>query len=286
MDKLEIVSLVDNYVVHPRHSTNGLLGEHGLSFLISGYGEQILFDVGRGATIEHNLKLLGADFNKVDHIILIHGHSDHAGGLGDALKNTGAVKVYVHPDIFKTKYSIGQGKKPRRTKGLPKNKEEYESMGAEFILRREKISIEEKLCLLGPISRVKPSDDLYMPNRYIKEGSLFKNDPFTDEQVLAINTPAGLLLVLGCTHNGLENTVEQVREMMNEERVYGIIGGLHLCDTSPQKQKELALWLEKLGVEILVCGHCTGFEAVIMLNQILGNRVLLNHVGKKTTVLI
>ena len=285
MNTLEIVSLVDNYVVHPRHSKRGLLGEHGLSFLISAYGKHMLFDLGRGLTIEGNLKLLGFNFDSIDNIILSHGHSDHVGGLEEPLKFKEEVKVYVHPDIFKPKYRIEkEGEEPRLSNGFSKSKKEYEYMGAKFIFRTEKMNIEEHLNLIGPIIRAKPSDDLYMPTRYIKENSNFIIDPFTDEQVLIINTSKGLVLILGCTHNGLENTVDQVREIMNKERVYGIIGGLHLCDTEVQKQKELALWLKKLGVEFLVCGHCTGFEALVTLNQILGNKIAINYVGKKTEI--
>jgi metal-dependent hydrolase (beta-lactamase superfamily II) len=168
--------------------------------------------------------------------------------------------------------------------GLPKDKNEYELLGAEFILRHEKMEIAEKMSLVGPIARVKPSDHLFMPNRCLKEGLTFKPDPFTDEQILVINTPKGVLLILGCTHNGLENTVNQVREIMHEERIYGIVGGLHLCDTSIPKLKDLALWLKKLGVEVLVCGHCTSFEAAAIFYQILGDKVVFNYVGKKTTV--
>lgn len=284
MRKVDIVSLVDNYVIHPRQSTKGLLGEHGLSFFISGFGEKILFDVGRGLTIEHNFKLLGLNWSGVGKIVLSHGHSDHVGGLEDALNNTGGKKVYVHPAIFQPKYRLEKEKEPRLSKGFPISKKEYELKGAEFIFRTEKMDLAENLSLLGPIKRVKPSDDQYMPGRCIKENSTFKNDPLMDEQVLAINTAAGLVLVLGCTHNGLENTIDQVLEMMDKERVYGVIGGLHLCDTDLEKQKDLALWLQSLGVEFLVCGHCTGFEAVVTLKKILGDKVVLNHVGKKTTL--
>ena len=285
MHELEIISVVDNYVVHPRHSSRGLLGEHGLSFYISAYGQQILFDTGQGLTIQHNFNVLSLDWSGVDSVILSHGHRDHTGGLEDVLQKTEKVKVYVHPDIFNPKYTAEKGEEPRLKK-IAVNKKECESMGAQFILREKKMRIEENLYLLGPVNRIKPSDDLYMPSRYIKEGSIFQPDPLTDEQVLAINTPEGLILILGCTHNGLENTVEQVQEIMEQERIYGIVGGLHLCDTGLQKLEELALWLKVLDLRVLVCGHCTGFEAVKVLQKYLGEKVVFNYVGNKTTVIM
>ena len=114
----------------------------------------------------------------------------------------------------------------------------------------------------------------------------FYPDPFTDEQVLVIDTPKGLIVVLGCTHNGLENTISEVRKAMNKNKIFGIIGGLHLCDTSHRKVRQLALWLKELQVELIACGHCTGFEAIAILYQLLGDKVSFNYVIKRIVLLI
>ncbi len=280
MSNIEIISVVDNCVVHPRHSAKGLTGEHGLSMYISAYGKRFLFDTGSGLTLRHNLKALGLVETNLDAVVLSHGHYDHTGGLESLLEKAGSMEVYVHQDIFKPKYSITKDKKPNYN-GLPRSGEEYEAMGARFLLRDKVTHISDKIRLVGPVEREKPSQDLAMPERYIKEGSRYLPDPFKDEQVLVLATSQGLLLVLGCTHNGLENTVEQVREVTGGEKIYGMVGGLHLCDTGIQKVKELALWLKELGLEFIACSHCTGLEAFITLHQVLGEKVSVNYVGKK-----
>ena len=279
MNVISVTLLVDNYVTHPKHSSKGLLGEHGVSFFINIGEKQILFDVGRGNTISQNAHLLGLQLSDVEAVVLSHGHGDHTGGLETVLKNTGQVNVYVHADIFKPKYTIELGKEPVYN-GMPKTREEYEALGARFVLRDGVMEIVDGIYLLGPIAREKPSNDMRMSNRFVREGAEYKPDPFTDEQVLAINTPQGLVLILGCTHNGLENTIEQVNKMTGK-RISGIIGGLHLCDTVPQKVEKLGLWLQTMGVNLVGCNHCTGFESAAILYSLLGKIVTFNYVGKK-----
>jgi len=279
MNEIFVTSLVDNCVTHPKHSSKGLLGEHGLSFLINIGKRQILFDTGRGNTISQNANLLGLELSGVEAVVLSHAHGDHTGGLETVLKNTGQVNVYVQPDIFKPKYTIELGKDPVYNV-MSKTREEYEALGARFIIRDRVMEIANGIFLLGPIAREKPSDDMRMSNRFVREGTEYKPDPFTDEQVLAINTPQGLVLILGCTHNGLENTIEQANKMTGK-RIAGIVGGLHLCDAEPQKVKKLGLWLQKTGVDFIVCSHCTGLESAAILYSSLGKIVSFNYVGKK-----
>ncbi|MGI6097611.1 MAG: MBL fold metallo-hydrolase [Dethiobacteria bacterium] len=284
MDQAEILTLVDNCAAYPGRSGERLLGEHGLSFLLSYRGKRVLFDTGSGLTIGPNMQSLEIRGEGIDTIILSHGHQDHCGGLDTVLMRTGGADVYVHPYIFKPKYIIKKGKEPYFF-GFPQAKDKYASRGARFILREEKMQpLAEGIYIFGPVERRKPADDPQLPNRYIKEDGDYKPDLFLDEQVLVLKTAEGLFLVLGCTHNGLENTLEQVREEMQEERIYGLIGGLHLSEAEPSRVRELALYLRELGIKVLGCAHCTGFEATMQLRQLLGEGVFLNYVGKKLTV--
>lgn len=201
-------------------------------------------------------------------------------GLENVLNNTGKIKVYVHPDIFRPKYIVSEGKEPRYN-GLSKTKEEYEKDGARFILREQSMEIGKGMYLIGPIERERPSEDKRISSRYLKEGNELIPDSLADEQVLTINTSKGLVLILGCTHNGLINTVEKIMKVTGGKKIYGIIGGLHLYDTSPQKVKELALWLNNLGVELVSCCHCTGQETTALFSAIMGDKVFFNYVGRR-----
>ncbi|PKM79855.1 MAG: MBL fold metallo-hydrolase [Firmicutes bacterium HGW-Firmicutes-14] len=281
MGEVTIITLADNCVVHSNHSARGLLGEHGLSYLINFGGRNILFDTGTGATILHNAKLLGVDWKTVDAIVLSHAHHDHTGGLEKVLSNTGDVIVHVHPDIFKPKYIISEGKEPRYN-GLPRTREDYEKSGAIFKIREQLMEqICENIYMIGPIKRERPPEDERTKDRFLKDGDQFITDPMHDEQVLAIRTSKGFVLILGCTHNGLINTVEQMLQVTGDRTIYGIIGGLHLCDTGRQQVKELALWLNDLGVGMAGCSHCTGLEAIALFFEIMGHKAFFNHVGRR-----
>lgn len=113
MNHLTITTLVDNCLDHPEKTARGLLGEHGLSLLISYRGQNILFDTGTGSTILENAKILNVSWNSIDAIVLSHAHTDHTGGLKKVLQATGKIKVYIHQDIFKQKYVVMPGKEPR-----------------------------------------------------------------------------------------------------------------------------------------------------------------------------
>lgn len=281
MSEVTITTLVDNCLAHPEYTARGLLGEHGVSFLINSDKQNILFDTGTSATILENAKLLGVDWGKLDAIVLSHAHLDHTGGLEKVLHAAGKTRVYVHPDIFKPKYVISANKPPRYN-GLAKSMEEFQAAGAEFVLRDQMTEVGENIRLVGPILRKKASDDKRMSNRYRKEGNELIPDPLTDEQALTIQTANGLAIITGCTHNGLKNTVEQAMAMTGEKKIYAVIGGLHLCHTPADKIKELALWLLDLNVQMVCCGHCTGLEATTLLSETMGDKVMFNYVGKKT----
>lgn len=284
MAEIEITTLVENNCVIDEHTkAEGLLGEHGSSFYIKTGGKKILFDTGNGFTLLNNVKALNINLAELDAIVLSHAHQDHTGGLEAVLKLTGEIDVFVHPAIFKPKYTVEDGKEPRRF-SLPETKEQYESLGAKFRLKEEKkTKIAENIYTIGPVERIKPSDDARMHTRHIKENDQFIPDAFSDEQALVIDMPEGLVIVLGCTHNGLENTISEIFKTMEQKRIAGIIGGLHLCDTGPERIKELAGWLGDLQVGQLVIGHCTGFKAVSMLYQALGESVSFNNVGRRIT---
>ncbi|HHX77000.1 MAG TPA: MBL fold metallo-hydrolase [Firmicutes bacterium] len=284
MENIEILSLADNYVVHPGQSFEGTLGEHGLSFLVSGYGRNILFDTGSGLTIEQNARILGLNWETIDAVILSHAHDDHTGGLETVMKHLAGTEVFVHPAIFRQKYAVEPGKEPAPS-GMFKTKEAYEAAGIKFNLRKEEIKeIAENIFLVGPIARIKPSNDLKVARRCLKEGDSFIPDPMSDEQVLVLKTPGGLLIITGCTHNGLENTIAQVKEKMGD-KIFGVIGGLHLCDTKAKEIREIAHWLKAEKISLLGCCHCTGFEAASLLSQFLGDSVVFfNYVGRKTSI--
>jgi 7,8-dihydropterin-6-yl-methyl-4-(beta-D-ribofuranosyl)aminobenzene 5'-phosphate synthase len=273
--KIIITTLVDNCVGVPRYGA-GLLGEHGLAFLVEVDDYTILFDTGTGSTIINNLEILKTDLSRVNVIVLSHGHGDHMGGLEHVLQKGGPKPVYVHPDIFLTKAIVADGKV---TYSHLKTRSEYEKEGAQFVLREASKEIIDDLWLVGPVERIVPADDVRMPLRHIKTETGLIPDSLREEQFLAIKTPQGLVLVLGCTHNGIINTIEEAVKATGEKRIHTIIGGLHLCEVPRARIQELSLYFKKIDLKQLICNHCVGQEATAEFYHQLGDRLLFNCVG-------
>lgn len=278
MNQIEILTLADNCLVHPSLAPKGLLGEHGLSFFMRFGNNNILFDTGTGATLCHNAKLLGLNLSLIDTIILSHAHNDHTGGLEDVLKAVGesGVNVFVHPMIFMPKYNIKSENKEQYN-GLSKSRDAYERMGARFIMRLEPLEIFPGVSLLGPV----PDSD-WEPGRYYRKGDQLIPDYLDDEQFLALRTTQGLVLVLGCTHRGLEKTVEYALKVTGEKRLYGILGGLHLFNADLFQVKKLALFLEQRGISMVQAAHCTGSETTAVFYSSFPEKIVFTYVGKQT----
>jgi 7,8-dihydropterin-6-yl-methyl-4-(beta-D-ribofuranosyl)aminobenzene 5'-phosphate synthase len=116
---------------------------------------------------------------------------------------------------------------------------------------------------------------------YVRDGKEFKQDPLIDDLALVIDTDFGLVVILGCAHRGIVNTLRRVREVTGKELIYAAIGGTHLVHASPERVERTAADLEELGVQYLGVSHCTGFKASARLAKQFGERFFLNNSGTK-----
>ena len=263
-----------------------LLAEHGLSMLIETDKNNILFDTGQFLSLFYNAKVLNIDLSKVDKIVLSHGHYDHTGGLKKLLSRTGKVDVYAHPDVFAPKYA--KGKERDRYIGIPYKKEELESKGAVFHLSREPMLIADNIMTTGEITRITDfepiSDDLCV----MRNGQLQKDD-LLDDQALIIkadgdNTEDGFtrvnhVVVLGCTHAGLVNTLQHICELTEDAKISMIIGGTHLLHSDRCRIQRTIDALFGFGVKKVAASHCTGMRASAMFLDAFGCNFIQNHVG-------
>lgn len=258
-------------------------GEHGFACLVKTSTGSWLFDTGSGATLLANLAVLEHDAHQIDGVILSHGHSDHCGGLLPLLKTVGPRPVYAHSQIFSERF--WQGQHEQRDISLPHKRSDLESAGARFNLLDTLTELAPGLHFSGLIPRLFPLEtgDPHLVRRSA-DRSGWVADEFPDDAALAIETPKGLVILLGCAHAGLVNTVEHFRNELGKPRIHAIIGGTHLGPASDEQFDATLNYLTKLDFDRLGVSHCTGQLRSAQLHASFPSKVFFANVG--TTVLV
>lgn len=246
-------------------SLSGTLGEHGFSALIEpSAGEPLLFDTGQGATLLHNARRMNRDLSLVRRVVISHGHYDHAGGLLPLLQASGSGEVYGHPGIFAPRHRLKDSGE-RIPIGMPHDRNELEAAGALFNLSADFREIAPGMYLTGQIPRLTAFET--------GDQGLFcgcggrEPDSAPDNQSLVLDTPQGLVILLGCCHAGLINTLAHVANMTGRREVHAVIGGTHLGFCSADQLERTLAALKRSGIRKLVPGHCTGFAAAARLSR-------------------
>lgn len=270
---LQLTIVCDNTVGRP----SAALGEHGFACLLETAAGTWLLDTGRGATLLGNLEALDRDPAEISGVVLSHGHFDHAGGLLPLLERIGPRPVYAHPQIFERRY--WQGLHERREIGCPWTRAEAEQGGARFIWVEALREVDAELVLSGPIPRRHPAetgDSHLVCDR--AGGQQTEPDPCVDDLAVAVPTSRGLVVVLGCAHAGLINTVEHFRHRLATP-VRAIIGGTHLGPAGDEQFAATLDYLDRLPFERLGVAHCTGPLRSAQLHARYPNKVVFANVG-------
>ncbi|MDD2272087.1 MAG: MBL fold metallo-hydrolase [Desulfuromonadaceae bacterium] len=238
---------------------SGTLGEHGFSALIEpAVGDPLLFDTGQGLTLLHNARRMNKDLSKVKQVVISHGHYDHAGGLKPLLDECGPKVVYGHPGIFAPRYRVKDTSECYPI-GIPVGRGELEAAGATFDLSQDFRELAPGLFLTGAVPRV-TAFETGDQGLYCDCGGQ-DSDNTPDDQSLLLETGKGLVLILGCCHAGLINTLEHVANMTGRRDVYAVIGGTHLGFCGQEQLGATIAALRGMGIRKLAASHCTGFAA-------------------------
>ena len=251
------------------------LGEHGFAAVIEREGESILFDTGGGHTLLHNAQRMNLDLRGVAQVILSHGHYDHAGGLWPLLQSCGPKRVLAHPGLFAQRYSVREG--IYRSVGMPYTEEFLTGIGASFSYSEDFREVAPGMFLTGQVPRLTQFEE--------GDAGLFcdlsgcQTDHVPDDQSLVMVTAKGLLLLLGCCHAGVVNTVELARQKTGVSELYGVIGGCHLAFSSQAQIDGTVKALRRYGVKKICAGHCTGFDASARLSREFPGVFRPAHVG-------
>lgn len=258
-----------------------LLAEWGLSILIETDGVNILLDAGSGISASHNADILGINLSKIDKIVLSHGHSDHTGGLRQILrKMKKEVEIIAHPGIWAAKYARRQGQKDRYI-GMPFQRQELEGLGANFTLTTKPTKITDNIMTTGEIPMVTDFEEIE-PNRFfVKEKTGWQPDELLDDQALIINTEPGLVVILGCAHRGVINTLYHAQQLTGVTQISVVLGGCHLISASKERIRLTISALRELGTQKLGVSHCTGLPAMVIMAQEFGNKFFFNNAGTR-----
>ena len=254
------------------------LGEWGLSILIEAAGLKLLLDCGQSISAVHNADVLGVDLGKIDKVILSHGHYDHTGGLRPVLSRMKKrIEIIAHPDIWAAKYACRPGRADRYI-GIPYQRDEMESLGACFKQEKGPTRITDAIMTSGEIPMVTEFENI-PPDLQVKGTGGFLPDKILDDQALILQTGAGLVVILGCAHRGIINTIYHAQQLTGVKKLHAVLGGCHLSN-APQERVRLTInALKEMGVERLGVCHCTGLPAAATMAQEFGKRFFFNTAG-------
>jgi len=257
----------------------GVIAEWGLSILVDTDETKILMDTGLSFSAVHNAAQMGIDLTTIDHIVISHGHADHTGGLQEVLTIKGDVEVIAHPDIWTEKYAKRENQAERKI-GIPFPQQELEALGARFTLSREPVVINSHIMTTGEVPMVTEYEQIEK-GLFVKEDGELIPDPLNDDLSLVIDTDFGLVVILGCAHRGIVNTLRHARNITGKEMVYAVIGGTHLVGASEERIERTIADLKDMEIQRLGVSHCTGFQASARLAQEFEGSFFLNNAGSR-----
>jgi len=264
-------------IVVDNKTGGGLLSEHGLSQWIETGGRRILFDTGQGPALETNVQALGIDLTRADVLALSHGHYDHTGGIPYVARWAPEIDVYCHPGVVQPRYVIRDGK--TRSIGMPEGaRQTLDAVPSERIhWVKEPAMLSETVGLTGPVPRLTGYEDT--GGAFYLDPECTRPDLIEDDQALWIQTNQGLIVLLGCAHAGVVNTLRYIRALTGDTRVRAVIGGFHLLNAGLERLDRTILALKEVAPDLLVPCHCTGDAAITVLCDALGERVAPGKAG-------
>lgn len=259
MNPIRITMLVENTA-----KGRNIQGEHGLSYWIDTGVSRILFDTGQTPEVLfHNAKRLNIDLATVDTIVLSHGHYDHTGGLTQLLEHCQHPKLVLHPGALDQRFSRHANGSVADV-GIPCELTlPYLQNAAEMVFSETKTQIADNLWVTGSVPRVTDYEDT--GGDFYLDKACTKIDPIVDDQSIFFDTPDGMVVLLGCAHAGVINTLQYIRQITAGRPIHTVIGGMHLLYASQERMTQTVTALRELNIQRLAPTHCTGAKAAAQL---------------------
>lgn len=240
------------------------VGEWGFAALVEANGRKLLFDTGAHPdTVLINARALGIDLSDVTDVVLSHFHTDHTGGL-IALRTELRKR---NPHALERAH-VGQGFFwPRRMGGkryeeTQQLKKDYEALGGTFIEHDHAEELFPGAWLTGGIARRTDEHNYGKGSEVLRPDGKWTEDDVPDDDALVLDTNQGLVVITGCGHAGIINTLMAAQEHVRASPVNAVIGGLHLFQSSDERVDWTGHEMRRFGVQHLIGAHCTGIEAL------------------------
>ncbi|HEY4118931.1 MAG TPA: MBL fold metallo-hydrolase [Byssovorax sp.] len=247
------------------------IGEWGFGALVDVDGHRILFDTGRFPdTVKKNAASLGVDLTTVPDVVLSHHHGDHTGGflaLRDDVRDEepkALARAHVGKGFFWPRRAKRGGGNPMIA-ARPK----FEATGGQWVEHDAPVELFPGVWLTGPVPRAHDEKN-YGRGVEVDKPSGWAEDDVPEDQSLIIDTRRGLVVLSGCGHAGVVNTLEYAQKVVRDAHVHAVIGGFHLYQLDDERLAWTATELRAMGVEDFLGAHCTGLEATYRMRDLLG----------------
>ena len=257
----------------------GLETEHGFAVWVKVGDRSILFDTGQTEITMGNVKKLGLDLKDAEALVLSHGHFDHTGNVPEFLAQNETAKIYHVEGVHVDRFSCKPGT-PVRTINI----QEVSSQAILALPEERVVAHAENLYLMpgvgltGKVPRHTTFEDVGGPF-YLDPDSV-EDDLIEDDQSMWFEMEDGLVILLGCCHAGVVNTIDYIRKLTGIEKVKGVIGGMHLVNADQNRLDETIKAMKSWEPTFMVPCHCTGEKAgQRMLAEMGEDIVQIGHAG-------
>jgi 7,8-dihydropterin-6-yl-methyl-4-(beta-D-ribofuranosyl)aminobenzene 5'-phosphate synthase len=308
VNRVEVLTLMDNYadvllpntdvVKRPPRAKGGkiptdtLLAEHGLSLLITLHGDDkrrsFLLDTGYSSVgVLHNMELLAIDPAQIETIVLSHGHMDHGGTLYSLLDRIpGPISLVVHPEAFLSPryFEFNDGR--RRLFPDTLKRSELERRKVRIMESAKPVLIAGDTALVtGEVER-KTDFEKGLPDAFLERNGVLEKDSVLDDQAIVVKLRGkGLVVISGCAHAGIVNTLRYAAKLTGEDHLHAVLGGFHLSGASFEPIIEETIQeLKKFDPQIVVPMHCTGWKAIHRFSEEFPGSFILSCVGSRFTL--
>ena len=253
------------------------MAENGISIHVAvhsaGRAFEYLFDFGlTPGVLKHNAHALRVDLSRVQQLVLSHGHPDHFGGVAGALELVGRpVPLVTHADAFLPRFAVMGDGRVASFYNQAFNADEVERGGGRFVLSRDAVEIGPGVVTTGEIARTSAFEgpragaDRWQSGLYQVRDGRWELDEVWDEQAFVVNIKGrGLLILTGCGHAGVVNTINHAMQLTGVQRLAGVMGGFHLgFPTTPAANVGLTMdALANFAPDFVVPSHCSGLDAL------------------------